>query len=218
MKTGGGKPGYFGVDPCPTLQGMPAFLQHDDAGSLSDDQAVGSAVEGSGSFLRGIVVMGAGAMHQALPQQGHGIDLVFGAAGDHDIRFAALNGANGFADGQLSGSLSAGDGIAGTLQIMNNTHVAAEHIGQIFQEPEWGERLHSLQPPFGEAEGSIFQGVFHSRTQFHQIAADQAGTDVHPAAGRIDLGRFVFRAGSLGLKLGIPDGSVRGHHGQFNVG
>ncbi len=80
----------------------------ENAGAFADDEAVALGVEGAAGALRLVIARGERA-HGGESADAHGSDGGFGAAADHDVGIAAVDDAEGVADG-VGGSGAGGGG------------------------------------------------------------------------------------------------------------
>ena len=69
---------------------------------------------------------------QALACEYDGVDFCFAATGEGDVTAAAGDDAGGFGDCQKGGGFGAGDGVAGAPDVVDDTDMAGEHVGEVF--------------------------------------------------------------------------------------
>ena len=98
------------------------LFEDEDAGPLADDEAVAVLVEGPAG-VRGVVVAGGERLHGSEAADAHGGDRGLGAAGDHDVGVAALDDAEGVADGVRGGGAGRRRGLVRSLGAVANGDV-----------------------------------------------------------------------------------------------
>ncbi len=216
---GGAEADDLAVDPRPAPLRVLERLDNHQPAALGRRRAVAIGREGPAG-MRGVVVAAAESPGEALAHQGHGVHLALGPAADAHVRHAAGDRPAGLADGQMAGRLGAGDGVAGPLGVVDDRDVAGEHVGQELQQPQRGEVVHALGAPLADVEDAIDGGAGQRLGQLGQIGADQAGADVGPEAGRVEvrLPRHVAAIDqTAGAQVGIERGLMAGGDGQHDV-
>ena len=119
--------GDFAVDAGAPFFGVLQFFEHEHARALAHDEAVAFPVKrarGAG----GVVVAGAERLHGAEAADADGDDGGLGAAGEHDLRVAHLDGAPGFAQGVVGGGAGRAGGEVGPPQLVVHREDARGHV------------------------------------------------------------------------------------------
>mmetsp|Transcript_17512 Transcript_17512/g.35117 ORF Transcript_17512/g.35117 Transcript_17512/m.35117 type:complete len:297 (+) Transcript_17512:112-1002(+) len=108
-------PDHLAINIRPSGQGALQTLEDDHSAPLAHDEATAIGVEGTRS-RRGIVVVSGGhGFHGAEAGVGEGSDGGFGSAGDHSVRDAVGDHAEGFSDGVGGGGAGGSDAVVGAL-------------------------------------------------------------------------------------------------------
>ncbi len=102
----------FGEDLCAAGFGELKLFEDEDACAFADDEAVTILVEGTGGVL-GVVVAGGECAHGSEACDSEGSDRGLGAACDHGVGVAALDEAEGVADGVSGGGAGGGGSFVG---------------------------------------------------------------------------------------------------------
>ena len=97
----------FGEDGRAAAAGMFEFFENHDAGAFAHDEAVAVLVPGTAGAI-GVVIAGGKRAHGGESADAHGSDGGFGASGNHHIGIAALDDAEGIADGMGAGGAGRG--------------------------------------------------------------------------------------------------------------
>ena len=113
----------FGEDFCSAGFGELELFEDEDAGAFADDEAVAIFIPGAAG-VGWIVVAGGEGFHGGESTDAHGRDGGFGAAGDHGVGVAALDDAEGVADGVSAGGAGGGGGFVGASSVVLDGDVA----------------------------------------------------------------------------------------------
>ena len=128
-------PNYFGINFCTSPPGILQLFQYNHPCSFTENRAPGIGVERPARRGRAAVVFAGSPFKQALANHNYRIDLCFSPAGQGDVSVAAGDNLRRFAYRQMRSRFSTCDSVARPLYVVNNTYMAGEHIGQIFQQP-----------------------------------------------------------------------------------
>ena len=82
-----------------------------------------------------------------LAKKRHRVQLRLRPAGQAAVGGPALDDPDRLADGEPAARLAAGDRVARPLAVMNDRHMARQHVGQILQQPKGREVLHRRVDP-----------------------------------------------------------------------
>jgi hypothetical protein len=141
----------------------------------------------------GIVVAGGEGAHGGESADAHGSDGGFGASGNHDVGVAALDDAEGIADGMSAGGAGGGRGFVGALGANAHGDVSGGEVDDGGGNEEGGD---------------LARAAFEERGMFaldHVESAD-AGADVD--ADHLGVFGSDFQLGHLERFVGGGDGEV----------
>jgi hypothetical protein len=123
------------------------LLEHHHAGALAEHKAVAVLVEGPAGPGRVVVALRQGPGRDKAAQA-HGRDAGLGAAGDHHVGLAPLDGPQGVADGVGRRGAGRGDGGVGAAQAEVDGDGAAGRVGDHLGDDE---RRDAAGPAVAEA-------------------------------------------------------------------
>lgn len=209
----------FGVDLVACSPGLRRFEGFEDQNR--------AAFAGGGAVALGVhgfdgpswfIIAGAGVhARELLAEVGHRVHLALGTAGKAGVRRAALDCAHALADREAARGLAAGDGVRGSAQVVDDRHVAGEHVRQVLKKPQRGQLFDALAAPVVDVEAAVFVCAGRERgRQFIEFGGDEPGPDVAPrtVAG---VGRLGIRVGAGGAEAGVSCGQVGGDHRDLDV-
>ena len=163
------------------------LFEDEDAGAFADDKAVAVLVEGAGG-VRGVVVAGGEGLHGSEAADAHRRDGSLRAAGDHGVGVAALDDAEGVADGVRGGGAGGCGRLVRPLGAVADGDVAG---GQVDDRGGDKERRDLARPAV------------------HQVGV-LALDDVEPADAGADVHADVICDFRCDLQAGVLHGLVRG--------
>ena len=114
------------------------------------------------------------------------------------------------------GGIGAGDGVAGALEFVNDRHVAGEHVGQIFQQPERRELAHAVRPHLVADRVDCLRraAVVMAPVSSFRSALIRPAPMLQPKRLPSNVGGFGV---GLGFQAGIFERVVGGDDGQLDV-
>ena len=115
----------------------------------------------------------------------------------------------------MGGGLGTGDGVARPFDVVNDTYMTGQHIGQVFQQPQRRYHLESIFAPLADVEPAVSGAFCHRRGQLDQIAAYKTCSQIDCRALRIDIDRFGVDA--FCNKSAAEDGFVCRGNRQFDI-
>ena len=183
----------LGENLCAAGLGELQLFHDEDAGAFADDEAVAVLVEGAAGVF-GIVVAGGEGLHGGESADAHGGDGGLGASGDHGVGIAALDDAEGIADGVRAGGAGGRRGLVRALGVVADADVAGGEV----DDGAGDEERRDLARAAGQ----------HGRVlALDDVEAADAGADVDADAVG-DLRRD--------LEAGVLHGLVRGGDGEVD--
>ncbi len=183
----------LGEDLCAACFGELELFEDEDAGAFADDEAVAVLVEGAAG-VGGVVVASGESSHGGESGDAEGSDGGLGAAGDHGVGVAALDEAEGVADGVGAGGAGGGGGLVGAARAVLDGDVAGGEV----DDGAGDEERRDL------ARAAVEQvDVF----AFDDVEAADAGADVDAEAVAIFVGD---------LEAGVGHGLGGGGEGEVD--
>ena len=110
----------------PAGHGVLVLLQHQGAGALAHDKAAAAGVKGRAGD--GGVLLGGEGLHVAKARHANGDDGRLGAAGEHRVQIAVLNGPVGLANGVVACGAGGDNGDGSPLKVVLDGDKAAGHV------------------------------------------------------------------------------------------
>ena len=123
------------------------LFEHQCAGALAEDHAVAAPVERPACSFRSVVAVRQ-RLIETLTHEAERVDLAFSAADEQEVGLISLEDAEGLAHRQKCGDVVFGNAVVGPLGVVQDRHMAGEHVGQVLEHPERRHRRQSLGPPF----------------------------------------------------------------------
>ena len=154
----------FGEDLCAAGFGELQIFEDEDSGAFADDEAVTILVEGARG-VGGVVIAGGERTHGGEACNAKRSDGGFGAAGDHGVGVAALDDAEGVADGVGAGGAGGCRGLVGAARAVLDGNVSGGEVD---------DRA-------GDEEGRDLAGTAIEQVDvfaLDDVEAPDAGTDV----------------------------------------
>ena len=103
------------------------FFEDEDPSSFAEHEPIAIQIERTAGAGRFLVAFGEGP-HVGEPADSHRRDGCFGAAGDHHLGLAVLDGFQRVADGVRCARTGGGDGVVGASQSIADRQVAAGRV------------------------------------------------------------------------------------------
>ena len=192
----------FAVDRCAAFLGALVVFEDDDGGAFAEDEAVAVEVERAGGFLRLGVVFGEG-REQVEARDAEGVDHAVGAAGEHDVGFAAADDFGGLADGLAAGGAGGEAVEVRAFGAEVRGHVGDGHVRFLFELELRVEPLEAFLNERGQVEFAVLEGGDHHVAEVVEILLAFAGAEVDAEAIGVD------RAENAGVVHGLASGADR---------